>query len=211
MDAKSDHNDLEEKGRAYLQRLTHRKNRYEHYLRHGTTEKYRKPVYYKMEKLARMGKLKDLEELEHGKHSERMKYLMMHKSYRHHGDYYAMLMEEMYREGENSEDVSSDEEEIKQQTEEKFKELEEARRTWHIALDKTRFSSVYQTKDILSNYILLGNDYSTERIIAMTDFLKEPVFLSKMCHLAVRWKQPSTLKVLIKFGMQHTNHDQRGR
>ena len=201
MDARDANAIQEEKGRAYLQRLTHRKNRYEHYLRHGTTEKYKKPMSYKMEKLARMGKYKDFEDLEHGRYSEKMKYLMMHKGYHHHkGDYYAMMMEEMYREGENGEDVSSDEEEISQQTEEKFKELEEERNKWHVDMDRTRYSTVYHTKDIVSNYILLGNDYSTERIIAMTDFLKEPVFLTKMCHLAVRWRQPSTLKVLIKYG-----------
>ena len=193
--------DAEEKGRAYLQRFTTRKSRYDHFLRYGTTEKYRKPFYHKMEKLIRMGKLKDMEEMEHGRHSERMKYLRMHKGYHHQSDYLAMLLEERAREGGDSDEASSDEEEIKQQTEERFKVLEEKCFKWHTEMDKIQYSSVFQTKDIVSNYILLGNDYSTERIIAMTDYLKEPVFLSKMCHLAVRWKQPSTLKVLIKYGM----------
>eukprot|EP00731_Ephydatia_muelleri_P035340 Em0115g8a len=192
--------DAEEKGRAYLQRFTTRKSRYDHFLRYGTTEKYRKPFYHKMEKLIRMGKLKDMEEMEHGRHSERMKYLRMHKGYHHQSDYLAMLLEERAREGGDSDEASSDEEEIKQQTEERFKVLEEKCFKWHTEMDKIQYSSVFQTKDIVSNYILLGNDYSTERIIAMTDYLKEPVFLSKMCHLAVRWKQPSTLKVLIKYG-----------
>lgn len=184
-----------EKGRAYLQRFTARKSRYEHFLKYGTAQKYRKPFYYKMEKLIRMGKLKDFDGLDHGRYSERMKYLMMHKGYHHHRDYYAMMMEE------DSDEASSDEEEIKQQTEEKFKDLEEIRLQWHINMDKTQYCCVYHTKDIVSNYILLGNDYSTDRIIGMTEYLKEPVFLSKMCNLAVRWKQPSTLKVLIKYGM----------
>ena len=82
---------------------------------------------------------------------------------RYYDDYGGVMWDEFIRRQDaaaQSSDSSSDDDEG---METKFSELEEKQRQWHMSLDPSKWHTVYATKKMVSDGIILQNDYNVDR------------------------------------------------
>ena len=192
--------DDEKRRRAFLREYM-KKERYGHRDHHG---KDRSSFMYRMEKLThayRRGKI-TREEYEMQKEMFR-EYVMRKGRYYDHEEFgMGMMWDEFFSRGMGMgrDDSSSSSDEEDERTEEKFAELEAIRRKWHQDLEQNRWQMVAATKNLVSDAIILQNDYNVDRIVGMSKDLQEPVFLTKMAYFAVKHGAGNCLSSLIKYG-----------
>lgn len=72
----------------------------------------------------------------------------------------------------------------------------------YVAMTDSQWSIVYHTKDMFSTKVLLGDDYTVERMCGMSKEVQDRPFLSAMMHLAVRCNSGSVVKILLRYGKE---------
>ena len=166
--------------------------RSEHHDRYGR-DSHLPAFMHRMERLKQEYRRGDISREEYKQQKDMFREHMMRKSRHYEG--FGMMFEELFND-ESSESSEEDEE----RTEEKFAELEEAHRKWYRELDPNKMTTVYGTMNMVSNFIILQNDYNVDRIVEISSDLREPVFLTKMAYYAVKNDAAAVLKSLIKHG-----------
>ncbi len=222
----------DEKGRDFLRAFMMRKERYDRKSRCLTPRDLERPVsvMYRIDRLTHNFHKGRISKQEYEKQRDILhKYLVKRGRAHHFDDHRAMMSEFLMAEPELAskkkpgpwkqglgrgpvygwdlyQDSSSSSDEEEDRTEEKFAELEAIRRKWHEDLDHSKWNVIYATKRMVSNQVVLQNDYNVDRITGMSKDLREPVFLTKMLYQAVRMRGAGVAKVLIKYGEGDTSH-----
>ncbi len=215
----------DDKSRAFLRSYTMRKERYERNCL-GLKDKFKErpsSLMYRVEKLTHAfhrGRISKKEyEMQRDMLHKYMKRRGRNRHYDHHYDEFGVVMDDFFMPEPRGKpgpwkrglgrgpgyawdllDDSSSSEEDEERTEEKFAELEAARRKWHEDLELSELNTVYATKRMVANQIILQNDYNVDRITGISKDLLEPVFLTKMAYYAVRMRGAGCVKALIKYG-----------
>lgn len=187
----------ESRRNAYLRDYSYRKERYS---RDSEERRKNRPAFVRrMEKLTREYRRRNISWQEYEKQKESIREQMLRRN-RYYDEYGGVMWDDFVRRQDAAAQSSDSSSEDDEATEARFSDLEEKQRQWHISLDHSTWHTVYVTKKMVSDGIILCNEYNVDRIIEISKDLKEPVFLTKMAYYAVKNNAPSCLKALIKHG-----------